>query len=716
MLENNWLYSEILKKVPGFIWAKDLNGRYVFCNEQFEKLYHINHEMIIGKTDYELIDKSIADSYNTTDRQVLDNLETSHSQERIIYEDGSIAIIKIVKSPLYDEENNLFGILGVAHEVTELLDAQEEISSSKKILRDVLNTIPARVFWKDLEGRYMGSNQLFAEDAGENSPEDLIGYSDYDFFLKEEADSFVADDKEVMTSNLPKINIEEPQTDQDGNKKWLSTSKVPLRDHNGEVYGLLGSYYDVTERKQNEIELIHTNEQLTITKKQLEFANEDLREAFTQAEKSHRLEQKHRELGESLKAKTIEDAKKINAVLRVAPVGIGMVANRKIIDINDMVCDMTGYNHDELIGSSARMLYPNQAEYDYVGKEKYRQISENNIGTVETIWQRKDSTLIYIVLSSCPIDANDLLKGVVFTALDITERKQQEEELKKHKTNLEKLVQERTKEVNEINNQLLGKNIKLLEKNTIINDQKEDLEHKIKIIESTQFKLIQAEKMSSLGVLTAGVAHEINNPLNYIAGGYNGLKQYLNGDSTITEDEVNFSLNSIKTGLDRATAIIQGLNQFSRDKKSFDEDCDIHYILDNCLLMLSNQLKHRVQVQKNYTEHKAFIKGNVGQLHQVFINILANAEQSIKNTGKIQIDTYVDTGHIFILISDTGKGISKEDLPRITDPFFTTKEPGKGTGLGLSITYTIIQNHNGAILFNSELNEGTRATINLPIK
>ena len=136
-----------------------------------------------------------------------------------------------------------------------------------------------------------------------------------------------------------------------------------------------------------------------------------------------------------------EQENKLSSIFRAAPVGIGMVINRVFREANDTLCRMTGYSREELLGRDARMLYPTQEDYDYVGQEKYRQIGENRIGTVETRWKKKDGKVIDIILSSTPLDPNDLALGVTFTALDITDRKQAGESLRESEEKFRSIVE-----------------------------------------------------------------------------------------------------------------------------------------------------------------------------------------------------------------------------------------------------------------------------------
>ena len=218
----------------------------------------------------------------------------------------------------------------------------------------------------------------------------------------------------------------------------------------------------------------------------------------------------------------------------------------------------------------------------------------------------------------------------------------------------------------------------------------------MKKLQETTRKLIQSEKLASLGMLSAGVAHEINNPLNFIQGGLQLLEQGLEDEKEL-KFEATPCLNVMKEGLRRASIIVKSLNHFSRDTETMNESCDLHQILNNSLVMLQPKLKYKGEVKKLFTSEKLVISGNEGKLHQAFLNIISNAEQAIQKDGLITISTIKKKKRIYVEIADNGIGITKENLKKISDPFFTTKPVGKGTGLGLSITYKIIEEHKGII-------------------
>lgn len=247
----------------------------------------------------------------------------------------------------------------------------------------------------------------------------------------------------------------------------------------------------------------------------------------------------------------------------------------------------------------------------------------------------------------------------------------------------------------------------------VIKNQK--IGESMKQLQETTHKLIQSEKMASLGMLSAGVAHEINNPLNFIKGGVEILE-----DGLKEEKELKFeaapSMHVIKEGLSRASVIVKSLNHFSRNTESMDEQCDIHDILDNSLIMLQPKLKYKGTVEKTFTNEELVIKGNEGKLHQAFLNIISNAEQAIDKKGTISVITRKYNNTIDVEIEDDGVGISKEHLNKISDPFFTTKPVGQGTGLGLAITYKIIEDHNGSIAVSSKPGKGTKFVLSFKVR
>jgi signal transduction histidine kinase len=222
--------------------------------------------------------------------------------------------------------------------------------------------------------------------------------------------------------------------------------------------------------------------------------------------------------------------------------------------------------------------------------------------------------------------------------------------------------------------------------------------------------------MASLGILASGIAHEINNPLNFIHGGILGIEKYI--QKSKPQDIVNVEplIFAIKEGVRRSTEIVKSLNHYTQKDNQPKVKCNIHSILDNCLLMIKGKLPSRIDIKKDFSLEVDTLMCNEGKLHQAFLNIILNAIQAIEDKGVIEITTRKINSKIQISISDTGCGVSEYNLNKITDPFFTTKDPGEGAGLGLSISLSIIDDHNGSLEIESEEGKGTKVIVVLPIK
>jgi signal transduction histidine kinase len=263
--------------------------------------------------------------------------------------------------------------------------------------------------------------------------------------------------------------------------------------------------------------------------------------------------------------------------------------------------------------------------------------------------------------------------------------------------------------------ELRAVNEELSEKNGIIRTRNTELQDALNDLKNAQTNLIQSEKLATIGILTAGVAHEINNPLNFIKGASIALESKLKNICGELDQETLLLLESISTGVRRVSRIVQSLNQFNRKSASFDERCNLAEIIENCLIIMNSSLKDRISISKNYSTADLIISGNQDKLHQVFLNILLNAEQSITHEGNITVTTSRSMNFCTVEIADTGTGIRGDLIDKITEPFFTTKDPGKGAGLGLSIAHSNIKEHGGELRFRSVLGKGTTVTVILPI-
>ena len=362
---------------------------------------------------------------------------------------------------------------------------------------------------------------------------------------------------------------------------------------------------------------------------------------------------------------------------------------------------------------------------------------------------------------------------------EIRERKQAQEALSQLTLELEKRVQERTNAL-ELTNELLQQENRdrSLAENSLRRSQAkllektEQLEKALQQLKGTQTQLVQTEKMSSLGQMVAGIAHEINNPVNFIYGNLTPAGEYIQEllgliqvyqvcyphpapkiQEKIDQMELDFIVEdlqkifaSIKIGAERIKDIVKSLRTFSRLDEADKKDVNIHEGIDSTLMILQHRLKEQrnrppIQVIKDYGD-LPLVECYAGQLNQVFMNIISNAvdaleqlaqhEQSLKKYWQqnphdhlskivcprltIHIRTLIVEGKwVQIQITDNGIGIAPDAMPKLYDPFYTSKPIGYGTGLGLAISYQIIKSHDGDLRCISEVGRGTEFIIKIPL-
>ena len=226
-------------------------------------------------------------------------------------------------------------------------------------------------------------------------------------------------------------------------------------------------------------------------------------------------------------------------------------------------------------------------------------------------------------------------------------------------------------------------------------------------------QMAQAEKLASIGQLSAGFAHEINNPLGIILGYTQLLLK-----NKVTETQRYDDLKIIEKNVRNCKTIVEDLLSFARESESKKEVTEIHNIIDDVLSLMKHDsnLDH-IQISTNYDPQVPPMELDAKKIKQVVINLLMNAKHAIDGKGDIKITTGLnrDADHLLVKVTDNGHGIDKNNLSRIFDPFFTTKPTGEGTGLGLSVSYGIIKNHGGDIAVESEIGKGATFTMTLPV-
>jgi signal transduction histidine kinase len=221
---------------------------------------------------------------------------------------------------------------------------------------------------------------------------------------------------------------------------------------------------------------------------------------------------------------------------------------------------------------------------------------------------------------------------------------------------------------------------------------------------------MQADKLSSIGLLAAGVAHEVNTPLAVISTYAQMLTKQVSGD-----EQKSRLLEKIAKQTFRASEIVNSLLNFSRTSPTEFIELDLNRVVRETANLVDHQFqKTGVTTRLVLAESLPSIRGNSGKLQQVFLNLFINARDAMAGGGSLDVRTWAEGSFVHVEVSDTGQGIPTELLSRIYDPFFTTKGPKKGTGLGLSITYGIVQEHNGIIEVDSTPGHGTRFRLEFP--
>ena len=367
----------------------------------------------------------------------------------------------------------------------------------------------------------------------------------------------------------------------------------------------------------------------------------------------------------------------------------------KILTVNPETCHLLGYTEEEILGKPVAMIFAAAEEALLFEKTRMKKlIEEGSVRDYDMTYKTKSGEKIPVSFSGSVMRNKDgSIIGIVGIARDMRKINRFMQKEKEFAAAAAAAATEREKAA--------------------------QLEAAYKELRETQAKLIQEGKMSAVGKLAAGVAHEMNNPLTGVLTYAVLLKEELeNAPEEIRSQLPEFpeQLDLIKLSAQRCKSIADNLLNFSRQSEPEMTLVNLSDVISGTFELIGTQIRHKgIKLTRDIPEGLPAIRGNANQLQQVFTNIVLNAIHVMDSGGKITVCAKRDGPECEVAISDTGSGIPKEHLDKIFEPFFTTKAIGKGTGLGLSIVYGIVQNHGGEITVDSVLGKGTTFNLRFPI-
>ena len=673
--ESEALYRRLIDNAPLGVLSVDREGRIQTVNRRLLEMLGSPSEEATRDINLLSFPPLVEAGISSVARHCLDTGEHGIGDLPYVSAWGKPVHFRFHFAPLLGPDGGIEGLHALVEDVTEQRRTEAELRDSRRMLRSVLDTIPTRVFWKDLDLVYLGCNRRFAEDAGLDDPLEIVGKTDHELPWPEQVDLFRADDRQVIQSGQAKLGCEEPWTRPDGTRTWIQTNRVPLRDAESRIVGVLGTYEDITQRKAHEQELRWRSEFerllvslatdfLHLPPEQLdegieralaavrEFTGDDICYVFALSE----TESLGRVIYEALgpEVRSLEDA--LGSVeLDELPKMVAAFRRGEIVHVPDIASD-----------------------HDF---DTYRFESPGGAGLLSTI--------------GLPILSDGRLRAVLgFASV---------RETKTWSSDGIALLR------------VLGEII-----GNALDRRRNEAER-----EALQAQLRQAQKLEAIGTLAGGIAHDFNNLLTAILGRNELALSRLPGGSELRED-----LGEVQRAAERARHLVDRILTFSRRAERDPRPIDVVPVVREALDLLRAALPSTIAIELTLPNEPVIIRADPTEIHQVVMNIATNAGQAMSAGGKLEIslavvefDVEERAGeprrlpglHADLCVRDSGAGLDAETALRIFDPYFTTKEIGQGTGLGLAMVHGIVSALGGEVKVESQPGEGAEFHVFLPI-
>jgi len=736
----------LLETIPDLVWLKNPEGVYLSCNSAFATFFGSPPEKIIGKTDFDFLSREEAEFFRKRDQAAVEAGTSLSNEETITYaSDGHSEIVETIKTPMYDEQGGLVGVLGIARDITRRRETENLIRNHEQQLHALINSTPDIICFKDGQGRWLEANQadleLFCLTGVDYQGKTGAQLADYTHEMYREAFLTCELTDEKAWQNKTVSRAEEVIPGTDGTSRVYDVIKIPLFNTDDSRKGLVVLGRDITLRKKAETQREKALAALSLSEGRIKALLNAIPDIMFQLDRSGRFldyNAPHRELyappevflnkkaDEVLPPALAEQT--MNYVQKTLSSGEMQVYEYSLLLNNEnryYECRMVVSGKDTVIALIRDITESHQAgEQLKQSEEKYRHLIHHSGDAIYLLYNRRFEIINEKFQELFGLSLNDVNQpSFDFIQLVAPKSKAYIEERLKRAKEGETLSSKYeftalNKAGKEIEVEASVAYIPFREGQAVQGILRDITERK-----HLEEQLRQSQKMDAIGQLAGGVAHDFNNMLTVI----NGYCDLLLMNQF--PEKVDESIRQIKRSAEKAANLTSKLLAFSRRQVVQLQTLNLNSVIHDQLKMLDRLLGENIEISTLFHKDKTYVLAEPGQLEQIILNTAINARDAMPEGGRLTIETDLVAfdeeyfrahvagtpgWYVMLSLSDTGFGMDETVRARAFEPFFTTKERGRGTGLGLVTVYGIVKQNNGFVYLYSEPGHGTTIKIYLP--